>query len=133
MNDMSNNIAELKTELTSLVEAANDLESLEQARVTALGKKGRITDLMKTLGGMSPEERKTTGQQLNALKDEIAGLIKQQEQALKRQAMDQRLATETVDISLSIRPERKGHIHPISQTIEELMTIFADMGFSFPY
>ncbi len=113
-----------------MIETANDLDTLEQARVTALGKKGRITDLMKTLGQMSDEERKTTGQELNKLKDEIAGLIKKQEEALKRQAMDEKLATETIDVTLSTRPERKGHIHPISQTMEELVTIFADMGFS---
>ncbi len=127
---MTQNIQTLKSELASMIEAANDLDSLEQARINALGKKGRITDLMKTLGGMSPEERKTTGQALNDLKDEIAALIRTQEDALKKQAMDQRLATETLDITLSPRPERKGHIHPISQTMEELVTIFADMGFT---
>ena len=126
---MTQNIAQLKTELSSMIEAANDLESLEQAKVTALGKKGRITDLMKTLGKMTPEERKTTGQALNELKDEIAALIASQEAALKKQALDQKLATETIDVTLSPRPERKGHIHPISQTMEELTTIFADMGF----
>ncbi|MCB9989946.1 MAG: phenylalanine--tRNA ligase subunit alpha [Rhodospirillales bacterium] len=127
---MSQNIAQLKTELSSMIEAANDLESLEQVKVTALGKKGRITDLMKTLGQMDPEERKTTGQALNVLKDEIAALINAQEEALKKQALDQKLATETIDVTLSARPEREGHIHPISQTMEELMTIFADMGFT---
>jgi len=130
MTEMSQTIASLKTELTSLIAAANDLQSLEQAKVTALGKKGRITDLMKTLGTLSPEERKSTGQALNELKDEIAALIGRQEDALKRQALDQKLANETLDITLSVRPERKGHIHPISQTMEELVTIFADMGFT---
>ncbi len=129
MTDMTQNIAQLKTELSSMIEAANDLESLEQAKVTALGKKGRITDLMKTLGKMTPEERKTTGLALNELKDEIAALIASKEAALKKQALDQKLATETIDVTLSPRPERKGHIHPISQTMEELTTIFADMGF----
>ncbi len=122
-------IASLKSELTSMVEAANNLQSLEQARVTALGKKGRITDLMKTLGGMDPEERKTTGQALNALKDEIAALIAKQESALRKQEMAGRLATETIDVTLSPQQQRKGHIHPISQTMDELVTIFADMGF----
>ncbi len=130
MTDMSQNIAELKSELTAMVEAANDLPALEQVRVSALGKKGRITDLMKTLGGMDPEERKTTGQALNALKDEIAGLIEKQESALKRQDMDARLEREKIDVTLSPRPEAKGHIHPISQTIEELTSIFASMGFT---
>ena len=130
MADMANNINALKTELSAMIEAANDLKSLDEARVTALGKKGKITGLMGTLGGMSPDERKETGAALNALKDEIAGLIAKQESALKRQAMDQRLATETIDVTLSPRPERKGHIHPISQTIEELTNIFGAMGFT---
>ncbi|MCI5060307.1 MAG: phenylalanine--tRNA ligase subunit alpha [Alphaproteobacteria bacterium] len=127
---MSANISELKEELTSLISAANDLDTLEAARVQALGKKGRITGLMKTLGGMDPEERKTTGQALNVLKDEIAALIEGQERALKKQEMEQRLASETLDVSLSPRPETKGKIHPISQTMEELQSIFASMGFS---
>ena len=127
---MTANIAQLKDELLTMVEAANDLDSLESARVQALGKKGRITDLMKTLGKMDPEERKTTGAALNVLKDEIAALIAKQEKALKQQVLEQRLATETMDVSLSVRPEARGTIHPISQTMEELTSIFASMGFS---
>ncbi|MCB1651260.1 MAG: phenylalanine--tRNA ligase subunit alpha [Alphaproteobacteria bacterium] len=122
-------ITTLKTELTTQIEAANDLQSLDDVRVSALGKKGRITALMKTLGTMSPEERQTTGQALNALKDEIAALIKSQEAALKKQALAQRLATETQDITLSTRPQRQGAVHPVSQTMEELVTIFGAMGF----
>lgn len=123
-------VTQLKTELTQMVEAANDLDTLEAARVSALGKKGKITGLMKTLGGMDPEERKTTGAALNVLKNEIADLIASQEAALKKQALEQRLATETIDVSLPIAPEMKGKIHPISQTMEELTTIFASMGFN---
>ncbi len=130
MTDMTQNIVKLKDELTGMVTASNDLPSLEQARITALGKKGRITDLMKTLGGMTPEERKTTGAALNELKNEIADLIKKQELALKKQVMDEKLATETIDVTLPVRPEAKGSIHPISQTIEELITIFAAMDFT---
>ncbi len=127
---MSTNIADLKTDLTSIIEAANNLDSLEAARVQALGKKGRITGLMKTLGKMDPEERKTTGAALNLLKNEIAELITRQESSLKKQALEQKLSTETMDVSLPVRPEIKGKIHPISQTMEELTTIFAAMGFS---
>ncbi len=127
---MTANIAQLKDELSSMVEAANDLDSLESARVQVLGKKGRITGLMKTLGQMDPEERKTTGAALNVLKDEIADLIATQERALKRQVLEERLANETMDVSLSPRPETRGTIHPISQTMEELISIFASMGFS---
>ena len=127
---MSQIIAALKTELSGLIAKAGDLSALDEARVQALGKKGRITDLMKTLGGLDPEERKATGAALNVLKDEIAALIATQEAALRQQALDARLASETLDITLSVRPEKKGHIHPISQTMEELASIFADMGFT---
>ncbi len=127
---MMTDIQNLKTELSQEIEATSDLKTLDDVRVTVLGKKGRITALMKTLGKMDPEERKTKGQALNVLKDEIAELIKTQESALKKQEMDARLATETIDITLDSRQRSTGHIHPISQTIEELTTIFADMGFS---
>lgn len=122
-------ITDLKEKLSGLIEAANDMASLEAARVQALGKKGEITALMKTLGGMTPEERQVKGPELNALKDEIADLIEHQKQALQRQEMAERLASEKVDVTLPIAPERKGSIHPISRTIDEMITIFADMGF----
>lgn len=122
--------AALKQELTQMVEAANDMTSLENVRVTALGKKGRITDLMKNLGTMTGEERKNAGAALNVLKDEISALIEKQAAALSAQELDQRLANETIDVTLSPRPERTGSIHPISQTMDELVSIFADMGFS---
>lgn len=124
-----NNITDLKAEITKQIEAANDLDALEQARVSVLGKKGRLTAEMKTLGGMDPEERKVMGPALNALKDEVASLIKTQEDALKRQAMAEKLAKETVDVTLPIREKAEGKIHPISRTIEEMISIFADMGF----
>lgn len=127
---MMSDIQTLKTEIENEIEAANDLKALDDVRVTVLGKKGRITALMKTLGKMDPEERKTKGQALNALKNEIADLIKTQEDVLKKQEMDARLARETIDITLDPRPRAQGHVHPISQTIEELTAIFADMGFS---
>lgn len=120
----------LKKELVELVSAANDMAALENVRVTALGKKGKITDLMKALGGMSPDERKTAGAELNVLKDEIAALIDTQAAQLKKQELDARLANEQIDVTLSVRPQRKGSIHPISQTMDELVSIFADMGFS---
>src|SRR5688572_714235 len=123
-------IASLKTELTAQIGAADDLKTLDDLRVSALGKKGRITGLMSTLGQMDPEERKTKGQALNELKNEIAALIAKQESALRRQEMDARLANETLDITLSPRPERTGHVHPISQTVDELVTIFGSMGFT---
>jgi len=126
---MTQNIAQLKDELTAQISAANDLQKLEEARVAALGKKGRITDLMKSLGGMAPEERKNFGAAVNALKDEVAALIERQESALKKQAMGEKLAAEKIDITLPVRPEAKGGIHPLTHTMEELLSIFGSMGF----
>ncbi len=120
----------LKNDLTAKIEAANDLKSLDDVRVTALGKKGAITDLMKSLGRLEGEERKIKGQELNALKDEIANFIKAREAKLKKEELDRRLATETLDVTLPPLPKKIGHVHPITQTMEELQTIFADMGFS---
>lgn len=127
--DMSS-IDALKKELEDQIKAANDLTALENARVTALGKKGRITDLMKTLGALDPEKRKEMGQALNVLKDNLAAEIDKKERTFKRQELDVRLEKERIDVTLSPRPERQGTIHPISQTIEELITIFAEMGFA---
>lgn len=126
---MTQNIAQLKDELTGMISAANDLQKLEEARIAALGKKGRITDLMKSLGQMAPEERKSFGAAVNELKEEVTSLITRQEEALKKQAMSEKLAAETIDVTLPVRPERKGAIHPISQTQDELLSIFASMGF----
>ena len=123
-------ISALKKELAFLIETAPDVATLENVRVNALGKKGRITDLMKTLGSMSPDDRKEAGSQLNLLKDEISTLIETQAIALKKQELEARIAGESVDISLSPRPERKGSLHPISQGMDELVSIFADMGFT---
>lgn len=124
------NAAELKAALTAKIKAANDVQSLDAVRVSALGKKGVITDLMKNLGKMSPEERKVEGVALNLMKDEIASLIEDRQKTLKRSEMAARLASESIDVTLDSRPERQGKIHPITQTMDEMTAIFADMGFS---
>tara|TARA_B100000315_G_C14576461_1_gene588144 strand:+ start:1010 stop:2086 length:1077 start_codon:yes stop_codon:yes gene_type:complete len=123
------NLDALKSELAALVEAAADAQALEQVRVSALGKKGQITALMKGLGAMEPDERKAAGQQLNVLKQEIADLIDARKFELENAGLDARLAEEKIDITLPTRPENQGTIHPISQTIDELISIFGEMGF----
>ena len=120
----------LKKELVETVKAANDISALEEVRVTALGKKGKVTDMMKTLGSLGPEERKLMGQALNILKDEITAEIEARASLLKKAALAERLQNEKIDVTLSSRPQPQGTIHPISRTMEELATIFADMGFS---
>ncbi len=120
----------LKAQLLASITAAAEPAALEDIRVAALGKKGRITDLMKTLGSLPPEERKARGAALNVLKDEIAAAIEARQKVLGEAALKERLSQESIDITLSPRPRPEGRIHPTSQTIEEIVAIFASMGFA---
>ena len=127
---MQQQIEVMKTELLASIEKADSLQALEEIRVSALGKNGQITSLMKTLGGLAPEERKTAGQILNVFKAEIAGALDSKKEVLEVQALNARLESESVDVTLPVRPEViSGRIHPLSQVIEETLTIFAQMGF----
>ncbi len=123
-------IEKLNAELTAAVDAAQSLDALEGVRVDALGKKGRLTELMKTLAGLAPEARKERGQAFNALKDDIAGKIERRKAELGDAQLDVRLASETVDVTLPPRPERAGSIHPITQTMDEVIAILGDIGFT---
>ena len=124
------NLEALGSELMQQIAAAGDLQSLESARVSALGRKGRVTLLMKDLGGLDPEARRQAGQALNALKDRLAEAIEARKAALDDEALDARLAEERIDVTLPARPLALGRIHPISQIIEEMVAIFGEMGFS---
>lgn len=127
---MQEKINELKPALLTAISQADTVQALEEVRVSALGKNGQITALMKTLGGLAPEERKTAGQILNVFKDEIAAALDQKKEALETKALNEKLQNESVDVTLPVRPEEnQGRIHPISQVIEEVLTIFAQMGF----
>ena len=121
---------QLKTELQALVAEASDLAALEAARIDALGRNGRITQLLRGLGQMSADERRDAGARLNALKDAIHSSIDARKAVLEDASIDARLAAERVDITLPSRPERQGRIHPISQTMEEVVAIFGEMGFT---
>ncbi len=120
----------LKSELTAAIDGAGDLDALEAVRVAALGRKGSVTGLMKTLGQLDADERKAAGQAFNALKDEIAEAIEARKTTLSASGLDARLAEEKIDVTLPVRPERKGYVHPISQTIDEVVSIFGEMGFT---
>jgi len=111
------------------VEAAEDEAAIEAVRVAALGKKGEISLMMRELGRMTDEERRTAGPALNALKDEINAAIAARRRALADAALDARLAGEWADVTLSPRPEDAGTIHPISQVMQEIIAVFADLGF----
>src|ERR671913_1641525 len=123
---------QLERDLLAQVEAAGDEAALESVRVSALGKKGSVSELLKTLGSMTPEERKERGPLINGLRDWIQSAIQTRRDALAEAALAARLAAERVDVTLPVQegPETRGRIHPISQVVDELTAIFADMGFA---
>ena len=121
---------DLREKYIGLVAAAGDEAALEEVRLAALGKKGEISLKMRELGKMSPEERQQAGPQLNALKDEVNSALAARKAALADAALEARLATEWLDVTLPARDRRPGSLHPISQVTEEVIAIFADLGFS---
>ena len=112
------------------ISGAGDEAALEELRVAALGKKGEISLKMRELGQMDPAVRQAAGQALNALKDEIDAALRAKKSALADAALDERLKSEWLDVTLPGRPRRQGTIHPVSQVTEEITAIFADMGFA---
>src|SRR6202163_802123 len=125
-------LAQLESQILSQIGAASDEAVLEAVRVAALGKKGSISALLSTLGKMSPDERKTQGAAINLAKDKVTQALTSRRDLLKSAALDARLASETLAVTLPLRetPAEQGRIHPLSQVMDELTTIFADMGFA---
>ncbi|MSP20647.1 MAG: phenylalanine--tRNA ligase subunit alpha [Alphaproteobacteria bacterium] len=119
----------LTNSLLAEVATADSAAAVEDLRVAALGKKGSITGLMKTLGTMDAEERKAKGQAFNAAKDRISAALDARKTQLGQREMDARLAFERIDVTLPVRAESQGRIHPVSQVTDEITAIFADMGF----
>src|SRR4029079_3535714 len=129
---MPNNteLSALETTLLAEIGAAGDLRVLEEVRVASLGKEGRVSELMATLGKMPPEQRKAFGQAVNGVKDRVSAALDARKSALEGQALSARLATEKPDITLPVRlgPLQDGRIHPVSQVWDEVAEIFGDMG-----
>jgi len=122
----------LKTELLHAIAEANDLDKLEEVRIAALGRKGRVPELMQALGSLPPEERKAYGQVVNSLKESVGEALEAKRRELTKTALGQKLAVERADVTLPVRegPLAEGRIHPVSQVTDEITEIFADMGFS---
>jgi len=120
----------LEGEIAAEVASAPDLERLEALRVAYLGKKGRVTELVKGVSSLPVEERPKAGQAFNVLKRRIEELLGERRVALADVALAARLEAERIDVSLPSRPLPEGRIHPVSQVTGELTAIFADMGFS---
>ena len=130
MTDVTENLPALKQEALEAVAAAGDLVALDAVRVAELGKKGRISGLMKTLGKMSPDEKKEMGPKLNGLRNDVAQAVDARKAELETEALNAKLQSERVDLTLPPRPGPVGALHPVMQVFEEIAAIFGDMGFA---
>jgi phenylalanyl-tRNA synthetase alpha chain len=119
----------VRGDVLAAIAAAPDLEALERIRIAELGRKGRITQLVRGLGSMDAEARREAGAALNVLKDEIATVLDARRRDLAAATLEARLTQDRIDMTLPARPEAAGVIHPLSQTIDEVVAIFGEMGF----
>ncbi len=123
-------LATLEAEIVSAVEASADLAGLDAVRVTALGKSGSISALLKGLGAMGPDERREQGPLINGLRDRVQAALAARKSALEAAALDAQLAAERLDLTLPAPPRRRGSVHPTMQVMDEMTAIFAEMGFA---
>jgi phenylalanyl-tRNA synthetase alpha chain len=123
-------IQTLQTQALAAIDAALTLDALEAARIDALGKQGSVSALLKTLGQMSPEERQSQGPVINGLREAVTSAIAAKKAALEAELLNARLATERLDMTLPAPETPRGSVHPVSQVMDELAEIFADMGFA---
>ena len=126
---MEEQIKELEDQIASAIAGAGDLGVLEDVRIASLGKKGSVSVMMKGLGKMSPEERQVMGPALNGLKVRVTNAITAAKDGLENAALDARLASERVDVTLPVAGRSQGSIHPVSQVMDEIAEIFAGLGF----
>ncbi len=127
---MTDDIARTRDDWLARIEAADDAAALESLRVEALGKSGAITGLLKTLGKMDPDARKVAGPAFNDLRVAVADAIAAKKDVLEAAELDRKLGAEAVDITLPVTDRAPGSIHPVSQVMDELAEIFADLGFA---
>jgi phenylalanyl-tRNA synthetase alpha chain len=127
---MTTDLEHLRSDLLASIDAATGLDAIEALRVHALGKQGAITGLLKTLGGMSPEERQEQGPRIHGLREAVTAALTERKATLERLALDARLAAETLDMTLPVDAVPAGSVHPVSQVMDELAEIFADLGFA---
>ena len=127
---MTTDLEQLRSDLLASIDAATGLDAVEALRVHALGKQGAITGLLKTLGAMSPEERQEQGPRIHGLREAVTAALADRKAVLERLALDARLASETLDMTLPVDGVPAGSVHPVSQVMDELAEIFADLGFA---
>ena len=120
----------LEQDILAQIAAASDEAAIETLRVAALGKKGSISERMKGLGTLGPGERREAGAALNLLKDKVTEALGTRKTVLRDAALEARLVSERIDVTLPVRPQVSGTVHPVSQVWEEVVQIFGDLGFA---
>ena len=128
--DIGQQISDLAKSWHQQIAGASDLEALEAIRIEALGRKGPLSEAMRGIGKLPHTERQVIGQSLNIVKKELGQALDAREAALAEQALQEKLARETVDVTLPPGLSAKGALHPITRTCEDILAIFAGMGFS---
>lgn len=126
---MKEKLQELKQEALNKVEQAEDLKSLQDIRVSYLGKKGPITEVLRGMGKLSAEERPVIGQLANDVRAEITEKLEAKHEQLEKAVVEKKLAEETIDVTLPGRPVKVGNHHPLTRVIEEIEDLFLGMGF----
>ena len=123
-------LAQLELDFINAIGAAQTASAVEDIRVSALGKSGSISGLLKGMGAMSPDERREKGPMINGLRDRVQSALAARKTELEAAELDARLKSEHVDLTLPSRPRRKGSVHPTMQVMDEMIALFADMGFA---
>ena len=119
----------LVEEAQKAVADAGDAAALDQVRVGYLGKKGKLTDLLKSLGKLSPEERPKAGQEINKAKQQVQAAINERREAMQQAELNKKLQAETIDVTLAGNRMPQGGLHPVSRTIERIRSFFGELGF----
>ncbi len=127
---MTPDLDQLRADLLAAIDASSGIDALEAVRVHALGKQGAVTGLLKTLGGLSPDERQTVAPRIHALREAVSDAIGTRKADLEARVLAAKLASERVDLTLPADPVLSGGVHPVSQVLDELAEIFADLGFA---
>ena len=123
------NLENILAQALEAVNGASEIAHLEDVRVNYLGKKGEITGLLKTLGTLAPEERKEAGAVINQAKTQVQNAINEKRELLTQQALEKKLAAETIDVTLPGRVMPVGGVHPVTRTIERIQSFFGELGF----
>ena len=129
-NSLETQLKELQQEAVSAIAAINTLEELEQLRINYLGKKGKLSQILRGMGKLSPEERPRIGSLANEVKEELQSNLENQKQALQKAAIEAKLKAETLDVTMPGVSRPLGHVHPLNGMIDRILEVFVGLGYT---